>query len=139
MGEEQVRLQAPYALAMVVCDAIWQDPGSRKKFILGTFSVIGATYFPCVHPLISVYVALTDGRGKTPIKLQLFGADEEDEVLFEGELEIEWQDPRMVAELTFAMAGITFPQPGEYRFSLFAGNEPILERRILVRQFTAKE
>jgi hypothetical protein len=90
-------------------------------------------------PLISVYVALTDGRGKTPVKLQLLGADEEDGVLFEGEMEIEWQDPRMVVELTFAMANITFPRPGEYRFCLFGANEFILERRILIRQFTAKE
>jgi hypothetical protein len=111
----------------------------QKKFILGTFSVIGATCFPVVHPLISVYVALTDGRGKTPVKLQLLGADEEDGVLFEGEMEIEWQDPRMVVELTFAMANITFPRPGEYRFCLFGANEFILERRILIRQFTAKE
>jgi hypothetical protein len=30
----------PYALALVICDAIWHDPGTGKRTILGCFSSI---------------------------------------------------------------------------------------------------
>jgi hypothetical protein len=30
----------PYPLAMVVCDAIWLDPATGKRTILGCFSTI---------------------------------------------------------------------------------------------------
>jgi len=53
----------PYALALVVCDAIWRDPSTGKRTILGCFSVIGAKSFPTKHPIMSVYAAVTDAHG----------------------------------------------------------------------------
>jgi len=69
----------PYVLAMLICDAIWKDPSTGKSFLLGTFSSIAATVFPVVHPVMGIYIVLTDGRGKVPIKLQLVSADEDDD------------------------------------------------------------
>ena len=132
--EDKLGAQAPYPLAMVVCDAIWRDPGTGKSFILGCFESISATEFPCTHPLIAVYVALTDGRGSTPIKLRLVDVEAEEEPLVEMELDVEFQDPRMVAELTLHMKDVAFPKPGEYRFQLSSGTAPLLERRIIVKK-----
>jgi len=37
MPDEKLGTPAPVALAMVVCDAIYQDPATKKCTLLGTF------------------------------------------------------------------------------------------------------
>src|SRR5438105_13651672 len=88
----------PYPLAMIICDFIWRDPFNGKATIIGTFSSIAATQFPAVHPIISVFLALTDGRGKTKIKLCLVDVDEQHEPIFQGENEVDFIDPRAIIE-----------------------------------------
>jgi len=84
---------------------------------------------------LAVYISLTDGRGTIPIKLCLISAEEENvDPLFEAEMEMEFRDPRMIAELVFGIQGVTFPKPGEYRFQVFAGGEFVIERRVLLVQ-----
>jgi hypothetical protein len=123
---------APYPLAMVICDWIWRDPYNGKATLLGTFSAIFGVDFPLIHPILSVYVSLTDGRGIVPLRLELIDADEQREAIFSLTQDIEFPDPRMIAEIGFVAANIQFPEPGEYRLQLFAANEFVIERRILV-------
>ena len=111
---------APYPLAIVVCDAVWRDPGTNKFFILGSFSIIHSRAFPAIHPQSAVYISLTDGRGTIPIKLCLVSAEEEDvDPLFEAEMEMEFRDPRMIAELVFGIQGVAFLSAG-------AENQPLM-------------
>src|SRR5437868_11999367 len=116
MGKSKARKKSevppPYALALVICDAIWRDPGSGKRTILGCFSVIHARQFPAVHPIMAVYVAVTDGRGKVPIILQLVDSEDEGAPLFRGEVDAEFRDPRVIVELDFHIGGLTFPKAG---------------------------
>ena len=128
---EPGRIPPPYPLAMVICDNIHLDPGTGKKFLLGCFSVIHAREFPATHPMMCLYVSVTNGRGNMPFKVQLIDADEVREPIWAVEQEVEFSDPRMVMEMVFYLGGITFPEPGEYRFQLFASNEFIMECRIL--------
>lgn len=129
---EKIEHQPPMALAMVISDAIWIDPSTGKRTILGTFTIIGARSFPAVHPTLSVYICVTDGRGKTPLKLRIIDVDEENDPLFNSEIDLEFDDPRAIIEINFQINGITFPEPGEYRVQLFCVNEPIIERRLVV-------
>jgi hypothetical protein len=86
-----------------------------------------------VQPVICIYAALTDGRGKTPIDLKLVYVDNEDEVIAEAEGEIDFSDARVVAEIIMQLHGLEFPRPGEYRFQLFGNiNELLMERRLIV-------
>jgi hypothetical protein len=132
--EPKGEIPPPLALALVVCDAIWTDPWTGKRTIIGTFSTIQARHFPAKHPILSVYAAFTDGRGKVPIRLVLVDANEENEPLFSAEAEIEFDDPRVVVELALVSNNVTFPTPGEYRLQLYSGSHPLLERRILLNQ-----
>lgn len=134
MAESKKGPPAPMALAMVVCDAIYQDPATKKCTLLGTFSTITARRFPVAHPQLAVHVALTDGRGNVRIKLALVGEEEGGPSLFAGEGVIHFADPRIVAELNFQLANVAFPSPGAYRFQLFANDELLMERRLLVMQ-----
>ena len=111
---------APYPLAMVICDAVWRSPATGKWTLLGCFSSIASANFPCKHHLLSIFVSLSDGRGKTPVRLCLIDPADEDKPLAELALEVEFTDPRMVADLQFQFSDLSFPQPGEYRFQLSA-------------------
>jgi len=87
--------------------------------------------FPLSVFSLGLYIALTDGRGKLPIRLRIVDADENREAVVESVVEIEFTDPRMIAEICLNIQGLTFPEPGEYRCQAFAGNEFLMERRIL--------
>jgi len=132
--QEPGKVPPPYPLAMVVCDNIHRDPGTGKVFLLGSFSTIHATNFPARHALMGLYVELTNGRGKVPVRIRLIDANEEREPLWEEINEFEFPDPRMVLQIVSYLAGITFPEPGEYRFQVFASGEFLMERRLLVIQ-----
>ncbi len=118
---------------MVMCDAVWRDPSTGKFTILGTFTSIGGHEFPLVVPQITVYLSLTDARGKVPIKLKLIDAADEDETaVAEVDLEVEFPDPIVVMDVVAGLGGISIPKPGEYRLQLYGLNEFVIERRILV-------
>jgi len=130
--QQQNSLPPPYPLAMVVCDYIHNDPGTGKAFLLGCFSVIQAREFPATHPCLALYVSVTNGRGTVPFKVQLVDVNEERDPIWMVEDEMEFPDPRVEAELYFHLINLNFAEPGEYRFQLFACNEFLMERRILV-------
>jgi hypothetical protein len=132
MADEKESRPAPMVLAMILCDAIYQDPATKKCTLLGTFSTINARQFPAVHRQLAVHAAMTDGHGKTMIRLTLIGPDESAPPLFSREGVIEFGDPRMVAELNFVIANLSFPRPGEYRLQIFGNDELLMERRLYV-------
>ena len=92
--------------------------------------------FPLSVSSLGLYIALTDGRGKIPIRVRIIDADETRPPVVEGEYEFEFNDPRMIAEICMNMQGLTFPEPGEYRCQVFAGNEFLIERRIIAVRVT---
>jgi len=134
MSDEKVGPPAPVVLAMVICDAIHQDPATRKCTLLGTFSTIRARQFPVRHPQLSVHIALTDGHGRTRIRLTLVAAEEGGQTLFNGEGMIDFTDPRMVAELNFTIGNLSFPSPGEYRLQVYGNDQLLMERRLDVME-----
>lgn len=68
------------------------------------------------------------------MKVQLVDADEERDPVFVKDGDVEFKDPRMIAEMGVHMINVTFPEPGEYRLQLLAAGDmvPLMERRILV-------
>ena len=122
----------PYPLSMVICDGLWRDPYTRKLTLIGLFTTIASDQFPMSIPILSIYVALTDGQGEMPVRLELVDVDEERPPIFSDEQSINFTDPCMIMEMGFQKGGILVPHPGEYRLKLFANNEFIIERRLLV-------
>lgn len=126
------KVPPPYPLALIICDGLHRDPGTKKVFLLGCFSTVIARSFPTVHPVMYLYCALTDGRGKVPVRIKLVDADEERSPIWEETFESEFADPRSVNETYWQILNTTFPEPGEYRFQVFAAGEFLMERRIMV-------
>lgn len=136
MAKKQARGRKPlpFALAIVICDAIWQDSASGKRFLLGMFSSIASRTFPATHPLMAVYAAFTGGHGTVQIKVRIVDAAEEHEPLFEQMADIPFPSPLAIVEWDLHIPGLVFPQQGEYRVQFLAGNEPLIERRLLLIQ-----
>lgn len=129
----------PYPLAMVVCDSVHVDRGTGKYFLLGLFSTIASTDFPCQHPHLVVYTAVTDGIGTIKMRLDFVAVSDEEHPIASVEQEMQSEDPRITCEIAFEFKGLLFPEPGEYRFRLFANEEFLLERRILADLIPKKE
>ncbi|MDB4786638.1 hypothetical protein OAL44_03355 [Planctomycetaceae bacterium] len=130
-SEDSVAI-TPFPLAMVICDFIYRDPYTGKYTLTGTFSAITGKDFPLHHPHLYVYAALTGGRGKIPLRIELKSADEEITIkTIDEEFEFP-SDPRAIAEIAFGFQGLVFPKADEYRLALYANNEFMVERRILV-------
>jgi len=88
--------------------------------------------FPWSHPGITVYAALTDGRGETAIQVRLIDVDEIREPVWENQTEVTFPDPITEVELLGVLDEIVFPEPGEYRLKLFAAGQLLRERRLMV-------
>jgi hypothetical protein len=125
--------RSPYAIALVLCDAVHRDPVTGKNTLLGTFSTITSRTFPAVHPEMSAYLALTDGAGTSRIDVRLTPADGAAAPLAEASFEVEFDDGRMTFEVVVGFADVVFPKAGEYRVSIACGEDVLLERRLMAR------
>ena len=85
---------------------------------------------------MSVFIALSDGRGRTPLTLRLVSADE-DVTIVSADAEIDFDDPRAVVELSVELKNIGIPRAGEYRLQLLCEDEPLMERRIIATYLKA--
>jgi len=130
--QERTDFQAPFALSMMICDAVHIDPGTGKAFILGCFGSIGAERFPAMHPHMAVFAEITDCRGKTPFQVRVVDVDEQCEPIAEMITDVEMPDPLAIGMLVVQLVGMVFPAPGEYRVQLFSGDAPLMERRLLL-------
>jgi len=124
--------QAPDVLAMLFADDIHRETASGKFSILGTYDTVAAPSFPWTLPALIMYLALTDGRGQTPMTIRLVDVDELRPPIFESQATIDFSDPLSVVEMAFFETNVLFPGPGEYRVQLFAFGQFIRERRLLL-------
>ena len=122
----------PFALALVICDQILNEPGTNKPTLVGLFSAIFAAQFPCVHPRLGIYLALTDGYGANRIIMRIIDGTTETTEVWRGEFDTAFPDPRAVNETYMIVGPLTFPSPGEYRLRVESNDGILMERRILV-------
>jgi hypothetical protein len=122
---------SPVGLAMIICDQIIEDVQTRKKSLIGIFNQIGSTVFPCRHPQLSVFVALTEGRGQATAKLRIANEQTTTPVA-EINGQIQFPDIHTVVELNFNLVGLVFPEPGLYSIEFYCDDILLLERRFHV-------
>lgn len=126
-----VRQCLPQVLAMIICDMVIDDRISGKKSLIGLFDAIATTDLPCIVNELHVFLALTDGYGTVRLRLRCTRAST-DEELFSAVQEVRFPDPLAVVEINMGFCGCEFPEPGEYRFQLYAGDTPLCERKFHV-------
>ena|ERR1051325_3011133 len=132
-SSEKGKKPLPYALCLLVCEQVIVDDETKNRTAVGMFSDILAPTFPAVHPKLAVYIELTNGHGLCELQLRLVKtATNEALVALAGS--VNFADPLHIAQLRFNFNGLVFKEPGEYRFQLFAENELLMERRMMVKQ-----
>lgn len=125
-----VHRPVPDVLSLIVCDQIITDRVTGKQSLIGMFSKIHAPRFPASHAQLSVFVALTEGHGKTDLLIRVVDSNEARPPIVEGRGRVDFKNPRAIAHLALQFHGLTFPEPGEYRVQLWSGSELLREARL---------
>jgi len=128
----------PDLLIMALCDMVIQEAGTNKFSLIGTFNRLWTGRFPCVHPSMSVFASMTEGRGEQPIELRML-SDSDMNVLLRIEGRIDFADPRDVVEVKFDLHNVRFPSEGSYSFELWVGGRIVGRRRLDVRLYPGSE
>lgn len=125
--------EAPMGLALQICDTVIDDRATGKKSLIGLFDRIHAATFPCVHPALSVFAAVSSVRGEVPCEIICRHADGEPVALAaKGNINI--PDPNRVVELVFNFKGVRFLKPGTYWLHFLVGEMPIMMRPLFLIQ-----
>lgn len=123
----------PVVLAMIICDMIIRDELSKKLSLIGVFSVIHGAQVPLVlGGGMHLYVALTDGRGEYQNRVAIRHL-ETDQVVFQAEGPLMFQNPQQVVELNLRLPQVQFPAWGAYEITLHCDNQQIGSRTFMVR------
>ena len=122
----------PLLLSMVVCDQIIREEGTRKLSLLGLFNKIGSKKFPCVHPKMHIYIALTEYEGNANCELKF--SDNSGKALVRMSGPLDFPNKLAVVEMNFCINNIPLPTAGVYHFDFFVNGELIGHRKFEVQQ-----
>jgi len=124
----------PILLSVVICDRVIFDKVTGMPSIINIIQNINAPKYPIRYPLLVFFCELTNGHGRTNIRIRLIEDQEEEKVIFEQKGAAEFKDVKQVVSLALNLQGVALPQEGEYRFQIFAEDHLLGERRIVCRK-----
>jgi hypothetical protein len=114
----------PLVLAINICDMVIRDELTHKVSLIGLFSVIKAVSFPCTHPLMHIYVALTGGHGTHDMEIRLVRTEDEQPIIsMTGS--VEFANPLQVHELNLIWQNVAFDKAGEYAVEVCCAKDPV--------------
>jgi hypothetical protein len=121
----------PTVLSINVCDAIIRDEVTKKVSLIGLFSIIKANSFPCIHPQMHIYIALTNGHRKYKTEVRFTRLDDNKPVA--GMIgELNFQNPLQVVEMNLCWQQLAFDKPGEYAVEVLCEDTVINSRKFIV-------
>ena len=125
------RKPTPSVLSINVCDAIIRDEQSKKVSLIGLFSIIRANNFPCTHPSMHVYIALTNGHGNYQTEVRFVSLEESKPIMgMTGELN--FQNPLQVIEMNLCWQRLNFEKPGDYEVEVLCDGDRVGARKFMV-------
>lgn len=124
----------PILLSAITCDRVIFDRITGMPSIINIVQIVNAQKYPVRNSQLVFFCELTNGHGITDLEIRLLNVEDEDEILFKQVKQVDFRDVRHVLTLALNMQGIIFPEPGEYRFQLFANGQLLGERRVVCRK-----
>ena len=124
----------PVLLSAIICNRVLFDKVSSMPSIIDIIQNINSPKFPVRYGQLVFFCELTDGHGLTKLKIRLVDIQNDEKVIFEKDGPVEFSDVKQVLTLALNLQNIVFPQPGEYRFQLFAEEKLLGERKIICRK-----
>lgn len=127
----------PILLSSIICDRVIIDRITGSATLINILQTISAVKYPVRYQMLIYFCELTNGHGPIDIGIKLVG--DQDKVLFSQNGKINFQDVKQIQTLTLNLGNIVFPEAGEYRFQVFAGETMLGERRIQCRKIEEKK
>ena len=130
-GSTNTKKPMPSVLSINVCDAIIRDEVTKKVSLIGLFSIIRANSFPCTHPLMHVYIALTNGHGKYQTEVRFVSLEENKPIM--GMIgELNFQNPLQVVEMNLCWQRLNFETAGDYEVEVLCDGDRVGARKFMV-------
>jgi len=114
----------PFVLAINICDTVFRDELTKKVSLIGLFSTIRSFNFPCRHPSMHIYIALTGGHGRHKVDVRLVRTRDQKPVM--GSVgPVEFANPLQVVEMNIQWNNIGFAEPGGYSVDVLCDDGPV--------------
>ncbi len=108
----------PSVVAMLVCDQIITEEGTKKKSLIGVFENFASLAFPVLFQRLAVYVKLADAVGDYLFKLRFVKLKDES-LIAEMGIQAKITDSGQYAELAIGLGNLPIPEPGKYEVQLY--------------------
>ena len=125
-------LQRPTAVGLLLCEQMIVEEGTKSVTLVNSFSYRLASSFPTEPIQFTVVAFITDGLGDIRLEVVINRLDNLGEIYRRGK-SFQVSDPLSVFRFETRVRSCSFPIPGRYEVNLFAGDEVIARRTILIR------
>ncbi|HUU88398.1 MAG TPA: hypothetical protein VMX17_11695 [Candidatus Glassbacteria bacterium] len=122
----------PIMLSIITCDKTIRDIQTKKISLIDCFSSFCIPSLPFTVPQFFLFICMTDGFGTIPLTIQLRDLSNNELLLKEDSIKIEFQNPTIPLEFVIALNGVTFNNLGTYAFEIFTNGEFIGSTKISV-------
>jgi hypothetical protein len=125
----------PVVRYLIVCNDVVLEPKTKEVTIIRLISTIRALQdFPVRHPVLCVFVELTECPGTGRIRIQIVQADTGRITFRTRPRSVEFgNDSLEVVGVRFRIRNCTFPAAGLYLVQFWYNDESIAEQPILLR------
>ncbi len=124
--------EKPIGIALLICDRVITDAVTHEKTLVSTFNQVLAKSLPCVHPRMTIFVAVTNGRGTTEAEIRCVNESHGQIEVFGMKGSIPFADPNQVVEMSFRFNNVTFANPGLHCIEFLCDGDLVLQSRFNV-------
>lgn len=122
-------------IALVLCDAIYQDPVGGKTALVGLFNNIAVHKFPVAHPRLAVFASVTGLREGSHAKLEIVHGETEEPIVATSGPFPSGTMPLTVADLNFVFNNVVFRVEGIYFVRFWVNDHLLMQRPFQVSTF----
>ena len=127
----------PVVRHFIACEGYRRDPGRENYSLINVIhrlTPLPGEGYPRIHPAITLFVQMSDGRGNHSFQVQKVFLDDES-TSSTGSVTLDFgNDPLIVHSRPFVLKRVFFPVPGYYEFRLLCNGHVIARETILVRE-----
>src|SRR5579871_6430905 len=125
--------RTPAVVGLTLCDLVIDEAITHKLSLVGSFTEILVDELPGLAGPFAAVAFLTDAQGVIDLTLRVSDARTSGIVYTQGH-RVYSPNPLAVVYCNIRVRDCSFPRPGIYLFSLWAGPELLAERRAAVRR-----
>jgi uncharacterized protein YegP (UPF0339 family) len=124
----------PVLDGILLCDQIIEDRLTGKRTLVGIFEEIVAPKFPCIHPSLWIYSAVSDAEGEYEFELRLLDGESLSLIGLSRTGKIRIANRLQRTQIQIRMDGLPLAKGGQYVFQILANGELIAEKPFYARE-----